>query len=499
VSTGHKIVSNVFFYFLDFFTLTLSGYIFWVMMGKMLPPEQYGVLTAVLALFYVLMTIALTGFPESLPKLISEFTKKGHTAAAGGIIKYSFKVSMVIGLLFSAVIFFASGWISQSVYGNAEMVGPLQMVAFLLFTANLGNVSKAALQGMQNFKMMFVADVVGNIGKLALAAGLVMLGWAAIGGAAAWVLYYAITALICGLAAFMAKIPAGTFDKRMLWRFSALSTGSQLSYYLLQQAGVLILAMLTNATTVAYFGVAALFGQVLMFVPSVMTGSVFPTFSELWVTNKEAVRKLLSASLKLSVLSVLPFVALFIVASKPLVELIYSSAYLPAASLFPVYMLGAFLFGPVQLLLITMYAIGRPGTRLGVISLGTILNIGLCFLLIPMLGMMGAAVAFMTSQVIAFAAALFVTNQSIPLSFSRRNLWAFPAVLIFAAVLATHVLTPILWLKAVIAVVALLIYVMILFATHAIGRPELVLLDYFPDKFGFGTIKKAIRKIVEFF
>jgi len=499
MTTGHKIVSNVFYYFLDFLTLVLGGYVFWVLMGKMLTPDQYGILTAVLAMFYVLMTIALTGFPESIPKFTSELIKRGNTSAAGGMIRHSIKVSLTLGLVLSAALYFASGWLSQEFYGNSSMTAPLQIIAALLLAANIGNTTKAILQGLQNFRAMFIADIIGNIGKIVAAICFVMLGWAALGAAAAWVLFFALTSVICGWAVLRTRLPTGSFDKRTFWRFSAISTVSQLSYYLVQQAGVLVLALLANASVVGYFGVAALFGQILTFVPSVLSGALFPSLSELWVNRKDDVRKLLMAALKISTLAVLPFVALFTLASRPLIEIIYSKSYISAAPIFPAYMLGSFLFGLVLLMMVALYAMSRPLARLAIIFSSAVLNIVLCFLLIPTLGAIGAAFAFLTSQIVVLIAAVFAVNQSITMAFSRRSLWAIPAVALFGTVLLLHNLTTSLWLKAGVAAVALVVYVSVLLATKAVGRRELVLLKYFPDKFGFGMIKKIATSIVGLF
>ncbi len=496
MTDGKKIISNIFYYFLDLLTVTVAGYIFWMLMGKMLPPEQYGVLTAVVALFYVVSTITMLGFTEALPKLLPELLSRGRREALGGMIKYALKIATVFGVFVSLAIWFGAGKLSQMFYGNTGMAMPLQALAAMLFIANIGNVAKAALQGMQNFRAMFASDLVGSVGRLFVAAGLVTLGWAAIGGLAAWVFYFAVLAVICGALALKAH-PAGQFDRRELWRFSSPSMFSLLGYYLILQGGVLVLAALTNAQTVAYFGVAVLFGQVLIFIPTVIAGALLPSISELWVGHKEKVQKLLSASIKLTFLTVLPFTILFILGSRLLVQLVYSSQYISAATLFPAYMAASFLYGPVILLLITLYAIGKPMTRLAIIAAGAIINIGACFVLVPAIGLTGAAFAFMTSQVVMLLASLVVVTRSARLHFSKRSLMVIPAAIVFGAILWTHNFVSSVWLKVLIALVALAVYGLVLLATKVVGKKELILLDYFPDS--FGPVKKLANAMAGMF
>jgi len=499
MTTTHKIVSNVFYYFLDFVTITLAGYIFWVLMGKLLLPQQYGVLTAILALFYILSSVASLGLVESLPKLVSELTKKGQPLAAGGMIKYSFKIAAAFGAVFSLTLYFASGWLSNVLYNNTVMVVPIQLLALLLLAANLGNVTKAALQGLQNFKSMFIADLIGNVVRLISSVGLVLIGWAAIGGAAAWALNFIFVAVVCAIFLMSLKLPSGTFDKAIFWRFSSMSMISLLGYYLILQGGILVLAALSGAEIVGYFGVAVLFGQILIFVPAVLTGVLLPNLSELWVEHKDAAKKLLSAALKLTIVTLLPFALLMILGSRMLVEFIYSKSYLPAASYFPFYIIGSLLYGVVVLLLIAMYSIGRPATRLAIITVGAIINIGLCFFFIPTIGATGAALAFLTSQVLMLITSLLLLNKTMPMYFSKKSLWLIPVVAIFSAIVWSHNLTNLLWLKIVVILAALAAYMILLFATKVIGRRELVLLDYFPDKFGFGVVKKLSKSMVDLF
>lgn len=499
MTTGRKIVSNIFYFFLDFLTVTLAGYMFWVLMGRMLTPAQYGVLTAVLAVFYVLSTITALGLIEALPKTVSHLLAKGKPESAGGVVRYSFKLATASGIVIGLGLWLSAGWLSQALYGSTAMAAPLQMLSVLLLAANVGLVAKAGLQGLQNFRAMFFADVVGNIGKLVVAVILVALGWSAMGGIVAWTVYFVVLAAICAFVALSSRLPSGPFDRRTLWAFSCPSMLSMLAYYLIIQGGVLMLTLLSSAQVVGFFGVAVLFGQVLMFVPSVIAGAIFPNLSEMWVTSKEKVQHLLAASLKLTVLAMLPFTILLITDSQVLIQLIYGAAYLPAAAAFPAFMFGSFMFGLVSLMLITLYAIDRPKTRLGIFVTGAGINIGLCYALIPSVGMAGAALAFMASQIAMLAASLIVVGRHVPLHFSIRSLIIIPIALLFGALLTLHNYAPELWLKALIAVAAFAVYALALLATRVVNRSDLLLLEFFPDRFGFGAIKRTTRRMIALF
>lgn len=77
-----KMVSSLFYFFLDFTTITIFGYLFWIIMGKFLLPEQYGLLATIIALFTVFVNISTLGMQEALPKFIPEYLAKGENKQA---------------------------------------------------------------------------------------------------------------------------------------------------------------------------------------------------------------------------------------------------------------------------------------------------------------------------------------------------------------------------------------------------------------------------------
>lgn len=493
---SQKIISNIFYYFLDLVTVTLAGCAFWVVMGKLLSPEQYGVLTVVIALLYVASSLTTAGLVEVLPRFIPQYLGAGQSAAAGGLIRWSLRGALCLAVTSAAAVFLLADPLAASLAKPSVL---FQLLALLLLTATIAFIAKAVLQGLQNFRAMFLVDITGSVVRLVVAVALVLAGWAALGGVAAWAIFFGITTVAFTAIALRLRLPVGVFERKPIFIFAAMSIASLLAHFLILQGGVLVLAVLSSAEAVAWFGVAVVFGQFLLFVPAVLGGAIQPSLAELWISSRQELQQLLAASLKLAVLSVLPFTILFIIGAPLLISIIYTPSYLPAATLFPTFMFGSFLYSIAALALITLYAAGRPAARLAITGTGAAINLVMCVLLIPALGALGAALAFLASQIAVVGLALAAVSQTVPIAFSPRSLWIIPIAGLFGAIIALSALTSLLWLKVVIAVTALVVYTLALFMTRVTGETDLLLLEYFPDRFGFGTVKRIFKRLIELF
>ena len=314
-----KVASNIFYYFLDFLTLTGFGYVFWIMMGKMLPPEQYGILFSVVSLFYILVVVSTLGMYESLPKFISENKKN-----PGSVIKFSMNLSIAFSLALSAFIYIFSNNISEYFYGCSSMTHPLQFLSSILFFGTMFYITKAVLQGLKDFKHMFYGEIISNTVKIIIAFFLVYIGLNALGGAIAWAAWFLIAALI--FSSFITKhfSSGAKFNKKRFMHYSFLSMVSLISFYVIFQGGIILLGVMSSMTSAALMGVAFLFGQLVMALPSIVMGAIYPHLSDFWPKHKEKFTKLFSIAIKFVVITTLPIMILFMVFASDLINILYT-------------------------------------------------------------------------------------------------------------------------------------------------------------------------------
>jgi len=492
LSYGKKVVSNVFYYSLDFITITLAGYLFWVIMGKMLVPEQYGILTTVIALFYVLANVCSLGLFESISKLVPELIDKKKIKQAHGIISHSLKLALLLSLVFAGLIYFFAPQLSQIIYSSAEMVAPLQLLSFIVLTGVAWTIVRGIFISLQKFKKLFVSELIGNVLRVLLAILLVSIGLQALGGAASWSISFFIIIIV--LVLLLPKLKPGKFDKKRFYRYSISSLIYLLSFFLLLQGGLIVLGILGSMTSVAMLGATVVISQILLFIPFIFAHSILPTLSELWRRSKKSAIKILSISTKINILTVLPLFILFAMFSETAIRLMYTDQYLPATILFPGFFLGTLLFGISNLLLIFIYSIGKPVKRMFLIVAAMILNIILSVYLVPFYGAQGAVIAFLTSQILLLTLSLYYTTRMVELKIRRKSFLIIPVTLLFSIVLYSTSYLGSFIAKGLVVIFDLVLYVLLLFVLRIVSSDDIDILDHFPDKYGGNFIKQVIRE-----
>jgi stage V sporulation protein B len=494
IPTSKKIISNLFYYSLDFSIITIFGYIFWILMGKFLVPAQYGILQTVSSIFSILVAITTLGFSEALIKFIPELMKKGKQEEADSMMIFSVKVVTVVSSILSILIFFSAETVSSLIYNSSQLVLPLKLLSLMLFTGTVFTVVKYILQGLQQYKKLFVYDFVANIARIVVAFLFLYVGFQAASGVLGWSFWY-IVFIILSLGILKSR-KSGRFDKKSFYHFSLLSVLSMILLPVLLQGNMVILGFLSNFESVGFFGVAFIFSQFIMFVPLVIAGAIFPNISELWIENKEHIKHLVSASLKFSTVVVLPILILFSIFSEDLIRIFYTSAYIPASKIFPLVLTGGLLTGLSSILSITLYSIYRPKIRLEIIGLAAIINVLLSLILIPYYGLNGAALAFLVSETIFLFLLLYFTNKNLNFGFSKRSLNIIPITLVFWLILSFSMTLSDAIFKIILVLLDLAVYVILITKLRVLNRNDLFILEFFPNKFGLGFIKRLARKLI---
>jgi hypothetical protein len=109
---------------------------------------------------------------------------------------------------------------------------------------------------------------------------------------------------------------------------------------------------------------------------------------------------------------------------------------------------------------------------------------------------MGAVYAYIIAQIIMFIGALVLIRKIIKIKIAKRNLSFIPAILLFVSGLWLITFLENIILQLALIVAMFIGYLLLLVRINVINKEDLLLMDYFPNKFGLGKIKKFIKNIV---
>jgi O-antigen/teichoic acid export membrane protein len=231
--------------------------------------------------------------------------------------------------------------------------------------------------------------------------------------------------------------------------------------------------LLLNDTAVGLYSVAYKITFAFQFIPMAFVASLYPAFAHLWQIDRQKLSVIfVQASTYLLVLSV-PIVALVVATGDIVIPLVYRSEYRDSVMPLIVLMLSLpmlFINFPIGSLL---NAIGRQTRQTVHLAIGVVATVGLNVVLIPLFGIVGAAIASLGSTVTVFTLGIIVAHRTVAfdaVQFIATSLWVVSAgALLFVSTIALRYVMP--WYGA--AVLGSVLYVTLLFVTDILNRRTL--------------------------
>jgi O-antigen/teichoic acid export membrane protein len=272
-----KIVSDFKYYLLDMVVISIIGYLFYIMMGRMLAPVDYGILMTVIGLYTIISPLTSLGFNEALTR----FLPIHGEVRTRSYMMYALKKSIIITFVVSTVIFIFSSSIARYFYVNPTMTVPLMVLSLMVLTGSLSIVLKGVLQGTKNFSALLIADVISQSLRLVLPIILISYGVGLLSGLFGWLaafIVFDIATIIYLFRNFTYKTvkPSDDFIK-----YGMSSAVYAMVLWLLIQNSLLILGFFDIAEA-GLFSVALVFGQIILALPLILIGILLPHLSEMF-------------------------------------------------------------------------------------------------------------------------------------------------------------------------------------------------------------------------
>lgn len=134
-------------------------------------------------------------------------------------------------------------------------------------------------------------------------------------------------------------------------------------------------------------------------IPAILASAIFPTLSRLIGDGeKENIKSLMEKSVLLSLLIALPLSIGGVILANQLIVLFYGEAYLPGTLVFQIFIVSFLINFPATLIGNAYVAYNKQKQLAKYMSAAAITNIFLNWLLIPFYGIVGAAIATVSSQ-----------------------------------------------------------------------------------------------------
>lgn len=380
-----------------------------ILMGRSAGPEGYGIFNFVTGVAIFGSQVLALGWPETMNRLIPSFAADEQWHLLRGIYKAGSVVMFLTGALGAIVLLVAAQFwprLAMSLYLSAFLL-PL-MTFVLLRRQQLGAVGRPALGLLfdQGFGAIIVSLVILATGPMSVTVAILLYGAAIVAG-------LAITTL-----AIRHWLPHQTWTARSTTRYRSwmvmavpIMVGST-SRQLLFRTDVLLLAPMSTLREVGLYGAAFRLTYMLTFPQAIMMMVITPMFAQAFaVRNVLRVRHLLTIAYAMTIATSLPFVLGFVAAPTLIMRTLFGAGFSSAGPLLVVLTVGQFAASLAipSMSLLTMGGKARSFAMWNAICF--IGNAGICMMIIPRFGAMGAAASTCLASILQFLGQIVLSRS----------------------------------------------------------------------------------------
>lgn len=403
MGVASTIAKNTMFNFVATASDLVINFVVGIVLARSLGTEQYGQYAFLMwFLGFALMAINL-GLNSMVTRFVAEALGRQATDEPKALVRLMLMMRGLAALLISAAILVFSGFWAKTFTNSGSQIYFI-LLGFALLPQAMNFAFISIFAGFQKYEYSAYLTLGSNPLRLALIIVLVILGFGLqeilIANIIAWVagtlIGIFVLRRIIPLKVLLSPSPLNPALKKSALKYALTMTGVLgLSYFLWQQAEVLLLGLYRPVEEVGFYTLASKLPWLsMMLIPSVFGAVLLPAIAEQFGKgDMEKLKKIYLTAARYLMMLALPLAAGGIALASPIISLLYGADYAPVITLMQI------LFIPFAMVGICYAATGviqgtnQPAFIIKVELFLVCLNIGLNLWFIPRYGVLGAAIA----------------------------------------------------------------------------------------------------------
>lgn len=475
-----------------------------IILARLLRPEYLGLYAIVIAFYTLFGLISTFALGATVRKKLPE--RKGIEEKRK-LVANAYITALIFSLALAVVGIAASGYLANNIYHQPQLTGPLMLASILLSFWSVFNLTISLLVGEGKVVEATIIDVLYSALQMIFSPLLVALGYGVIGaieGLAIGIIIGTVLGIYYIIRTFgFVKLSA---DKKTIIEILAFSVPVLISLLVIQgvyNLGILVLGTFTTPAIVGNYNVAYELGSGFAVIISSMVFVLLPTFSA--TKAKETAAKLKGVfehSIYFSLLILAPIVAFVASVSRPLIYLLFSSAYTHAPPYFVIISFGIVLGVFWNYANILLLGTGDTKSVLKYQAIAAGVQIILLAILTPIFGILGVLAAlFFISPIIINLIYLNVlrTKLSITLKVGRALNIAVSAAVLFVLLYLIYIAIGGYLSILVNLIATILVYPPLVIVLGAVGKNDLTMLRKIAGKKRIASPLMSIFSYAEIF
>jgi len=404
------------------------GFLSTIILSRLLDREGWGIFSTIISVTMLLSVFVDLGFTYTITHYTSTLSTRGKYGKLREYLTKLLKYRFLLILVVAALIFVCSDWLSDFFHitdgGNYFRISSLFFILFNVFST-----FDAILNGLKRFKANALFGLFNYVSKLIFALILIYIGFGVVGALVGYALAYLfstfLSILILQKMIFGAKATdTGTSEPNegisSLFVFGSMIGLAYMAQTISVWTDSIMIGAMMGSTFVGVYRIAISLSSTLGSAIGAVNRVVFPVLVGIEAKKEESSTDL-NHVLKYGSFFAIPAVFGLAAFSNEIISMFFGQQYIDAAPALVVlsYLcFDGFIIGS----LVSYFSAKKEVKMVGVASaLCAIANVALNFILIPLLGIIGAAIASIITRVINLTILLFEGKKKLGLQVDFDN------------------------------------------------------------------------------
>jgi O-antigen/teichoic acid export membrane protein len=428
---------------------TAAGYFFKIYLARVLGADALGIYALGMTVVGFAGILAAAGLPQTASRFVAVYSATAETRKLGRFLWSALSLLLASNLLVGLVVLMVKPWIAGSFYHTPALAGYMHWFVLIMLTGALTTFLGQALAGYKDVaRRTVITNFIGQTLTMAFSIALLTAGFGLKGYLVAQIASALAVLLLLGRATWKlsparARMPSlgRPILEPEVVSFSIVFFGVQGLEFISGQADKILLGVYLHAREVGIYSVAiALVAFVSIFLQAI--NQIFaPTIAELHTSGqRELLLNLYQILTKWVVGFTIPLAFVIMIFARPLME-IFGREFSEGWPVLVIATFGQLVncgVGSVGYLLLMA---GQQRRMIRVEAIGVPISLALNWLLIPRVGMIGAAIAAAATTALMNLLWLREVYRTLSLYPSRRGYLylILPAVATLVAVIVVRI------------------------------------------------------------
>lgn len=308
----------------------ICNYLYQIIMGRLLPFNEYGALNALFSLITII-SVPGTAITLVVSKYITEYSATKEAFKIGFFLRKTLFYISVFTLILTTAFLALSPLIKW--FLNIDKLSSVILLVFTIATVFILPISVGTFQGLMQFWRLGIVNVVSPIVRLILGIILVLIGYK-LEGAIGALLIGNLAAIAYGFWAIRKRFITNGQKDVALGRSKAFRYGVPifivtLCMTLLTNIDMIMIKHYFSSYESGVYGAAVIFGRAIFYFPYAIVMAMFPLVTEANVLNNDVYMSLRKALLYSSVLCGAGVAGIFVF-PELITKIFFGSRFLPA-------------------------------------------------------------------------------------------------------------------------------------------------------------------------